>query len=390
SRLAIGSGLATDPDPLHAVEAACADARAGLGGAVCDLAVVFLSPHHIERVGDAVAALHAAIRPRVLIGCTGMWIVGGAREVEDAPAVSVFAAGLPDTQVVPFALEYARTPDGETFLGWPDELPADATALALADPFTFPTDDWLGRLADTHPALAVIGGMASGGRTPGHHRLIADTEVRNGGCVGVLIGGRVKLRSLVSQGCKPVGRPYAVTAAERNVMLSLGGSTPIERIRETYAAADAPDREAMQLGLHVGRVVDEYKTAFGRGDFVIRNVLGADESSGAVAVGDVVTIGETVQFHVRDAASADEDLRSMVGAAPRPEGALLFTCNGRGTRLFGVPDHDAAIVSDSFGAPLAGFFCNGEIGPVGGRNFLHGFTASLALFYDSASGDRDR
>ncbi|MGH2726774.1 MAG: FIST signal transduction protein, partial [Actinomycetota bacterium] len=351
----------------------------------CDLAVLFVSPHHIERVGDIVSALHAALRPGALIGCTGMWIVGGAREVEDEPAVSVLAASLPDTTVVPFALEHAQTPDGETFLGWPDEVPDGATALALGDPFTFPTGDWLERLADTHPGLEVIGGMASGGRAPGHHRLIMDTEVRNGGCVGVLIGGRVAVRALVSQGCKPVGQPYAVTAAERNVMLSLGGEKPLDRIRETYAAADEADREAMQLGLHVGRVVDEYKTAFGRGDFVIRNVLGADESSGAVAVGDAVTIGETVQFHVRDAASADEDLRSMVGAAGRPEGALLFTCNGRGTRLFGVPDHDAGAVARRLGPlPVAGFFCNGEIGPVGSRNFLHGFTASIALIVPRA------
>ena len=383
SRLAIGAGLATDPDPQRAVEAACAEAMAGLDGGPCDLAFLFVSPHHIPRVADAVAATHAALRPGTLLGCNGMWVVGGSREIEDAPAVAVWAAHLPETQVVPFALEHAETPDGEAFLGWPDTIPDGATALALADPFTFPADDWLARLADTQPGLELIGGLASGGRAPGQHRLIMNTEVRNGGCVGALIAGRVKVRSLVSQGCKPVGQPYAVTGAERNVLLSLGGQTPLDRIRETYAEADASDREAMQLGLHVGRVVDEYKTEFRRGDFLIRNVLGADEQSGAVAVGDVVNIGETVQFHVRDAASADEDLRTMVGAVDRPAGALLFTCNGRGTRLFGVPDHDAGIVTGAFASPLAGFFCNGELGPVGGRNFLHGFTASLALFYDS-------
>jgi len=283
---------------------------------------------------------------------------------------------------VPFALEYAETPDGAAFLGWPDTVPDGATALALADPFTFPAGDWLARLGDTHPELGLIGGLASGGNAPGQHRLILDTEIRNGGCVGALVAGRVKVRSLVSQGCKPVGQPYAVTGAERNLLLSLGGETPLDRIRETFAAADATDREAMQVGLHVGRVVDEYKTAFGRGDFVVRNVLGADERSGAIAVGDMVGVGETIQFHVRDAASADEDLRTMVGGVERPAGALLFTCNGRGTRLFGVPDHDAGVVTRAFGSPLAGFFCNGELGPVGGRNFLHGFTASLALFYD--------
>ena len=380
--LAIGSGLSTDPDPELAAQAAAEEARAALGGASCDLAFLFVSPHHLAGVERIVLAVHALLRPSTLLGCSGMWVVGGAREVEDAPAVSIWAAHLPETTVIPFGLEYAETPDGVTFLGWPDDVPVGATALALADPFTFPASDWLARLSDTHPELELIGGLASGGNAPGQHRLIVDTEIRNGGCVGALIAGRVKVRSLVSQGCKPVGQPYAVTASERNVLLGLAGEPPLERIRELYASADAVDREAMQMGLHVGRVVDEYKTEFRRGDFLVRNVLGADERTGAVAVGDLVGVGETIQFHVRDALSADEDLRSMVGGVDPPAGALLFTCNGRGTRLFGVPDHDAGVVTQAFGSPLAGFFCNGELGPVGGRNFLHGFTASLALFYD--------
>lgn len=380
--LAIGAGLSTDPDPERSAQAAAEEARAALGGGSCDLAFLFVSPHHLPAIERIVLAVHALLRPRTLLGCSGMWVVGGAREVEDAPAVSIWAAHLPDTTVIPFALEYAETPDGQTFLGWPDDVPPGAAALALADPFTFPASEWLARLSDTHPEVELIGGLASGGNAPGQHRLIADTEIRNGGCVGALVAGRVKVRSLVSQGCKPVGQPYAVTAAERNVLLGLAGEPPLERIRELYASADAVDREAMQLGLHVGRVVDEYKTAYGRGDFLVRNVLGADERTGAVAVGDMVGVGETIQFHVRDALSADEDLRSMVGGVDRPAGALLFTCNGRGTRLFGVPDHDAGVVTQAFGSPLAGFFCNGELGPVGGRNFLHGFTASLALFYD--------
>jgi small ligand-binding sensory domain FIST len=383
NRIAVGAGLSTETDVERATRVACEEALAGLGGEPCDLAFLFLSPHHLASAMIAVATVHAVLAPRTLLGCSGMWIVGGAREVEDAPAVSVWAGHLPETDVVPFALEYGTTPDGETFLGWPDAVPDGATGLALVDPYTFPADDWLARLNETLPGLAMIGGMASGGGMPGAHRLIVDSEVRNGGAVGALIAGRVKVRALVSQGCKPVGRPYAVTAAEQNVLLSLGGQPPLERIRETYREAEESDREAMQLGLHVGRVVDEYKTAYGRGDFLVRNVLGADEQTGAVAVGDRVEVGTTVQFHVRDASSADEDLRTMIGAAARPAGALLFTCNGRGTRLFGVADHDAGIVAGAFGAPLAGFFCNGEIGPVGGRTFLHGFTASLALFYDA-------
>lgn len=378
-----GAGLSTDPDPVAAVRAAIAGATAPLGGASCDLAFLFVSPHHAAALPLLLGAARIELEPGVLLGCAGLWIVGGAREVEDQPAVSVWVAHLPDTKLQPFALTYDRTPDGDSFLGWPDEIPDGATAIALADPFTFPAGEWLERLNETHPGLLVIGGMASGGRAPGETRLILDDEVLWNGCVGALVSGATKVRALVSQGCKPIGDPFAVTAAEENVLLSLGGRPPLDRLKETFARSDERDRRAMQVGLHVGRVVDEYKTEFRRGDFLVRNVLGADESSGAIAVGDRMQLGETVQFHVRDADSADTDLRELVAAADQPAGAIMFTCNGRGSRLFGVPDHDASIVAEALGGSLAGFFCAGELGPIGGRNFLHGFTASLALFYES-------
>lgn len=383
SSLRVGAGLSTDPDPERAVRAACADALRGLAGESCDLALLFVSPHHLPSVMEMVATVHELVRPGALLGCTGVAVVGGAREVEEEPAASVWAARLPDTRVETFALDHRLTADGESFLGWPDAVASEAAAVVLADPFTFPADEWLPRVNDEHPGLTVIGGMASGGHAPGEHRLVVDREVRNGGAVGALVAGRVRVRALVSQGCKPIGRSYTVTGAERNVLLELGGRSPVERLQETFLQAGEADRAAMQRGLHVGRVVDEYKTEFRRGDFLVRNVIGADEESGAVAVGDHVSVGEVVQFHVRDASSADEDLRGMIATVERPAGALLFTCNGRGSHLFGVPDHDARIVTETLAVPLAGFFCAGELGPVGGRNFLHGFTASLALFYES-------
>ena len=378
-----GAGLSTDADPVTAVRAAAAEALTSLAGAFCDLAFLFVSPHHAAAMPVVLGAAQDALKPGALLGCSGLWIVGGAREVEDEPAVSVWAAHLPDTEVTSFALTHDRTPDGDAFLGWPDEIPADATALVLVDPYTFPAGSWLERLNAHHPGLLVIGGVASAAAAPGETRLIRDNEVLWNGCAGVLVSGRTKVRALVSQGCKPVGDPYAVTGADQNVLLSLGGQPPLERLKETFAAVDPEDREAMQVGLHVGRVVDEYKTEFRRGDFLVRNVLGADETSGAIAVGDRMQVGETVQFHVRDAESADADLRAMVSSVEQPVGAILFTCNGRGTRFFGAPDHDASIVAGALGPALAGFFCAGELGPVGGRNFVHGFTASLALFYSS-------
>lgn len=378
-----GAGLSTEPDTAAAVIEAATQALAPLEGSSCDLAFMFASPHHAAALPIALAVAHSTLQPRAILGCVGIWIVGGAREVEDSPAVSVWAAHLPETAVVPFTLTYERAPDGDVFVGWPDEIPDGATALVVADPYTFPAGAWLDRLNDAHPGVLVIGGIASGGSSPGETRLIVGNEILAEGCAGVLIAGRTKVRAAVSQGCKPVGEPYAVTAAERNVLLELGGRAPLDRLKEIFATAGSGDRQAMQTGLHVGRVVDEYKTDFQRGDFLVRNVLGADDESGAIAVGDRVQIGETVQFHVRDAASADADLRAMVAAVERPAGAVLFTCNGRGTRLFGIPDHDASIVAEALGTSIAGFFCAGELGPVGGRNYVHGFTASLALFYES-------
>jgi small ligand-binding sensory domain FIST len=178
-----------------------------------------------------------------------------------------------------------------------------------------------------------------------------------------------------------VGDPYVVTRAEGNVIAEIGGTPSLVRLDELFRCLDDRDRELVQQGLHIGRVIDEHKADFGRGDFLVRNVVGADRATGAIAIGDVVPVGSTVQFHVRDAASADEDLHGLL-AGLRGDGALVFTCNGRGTRLFGRPDHDAEVVADVVAGAAAGMFCAGEIGPVGRRSFVHGFTASVAIFRD--------
>jgi small ligand-binding sensory domain FIST len=380
--LAIGAGLSTLDGALAAAEAACTEAGAALGDGDVQLAFLFFSAAYAPAAIEITEIAHKILAPRALLGCTAQAVIGGSREVEQAPAVAVWTARLPATSILTFGAEF----DPETsFSGFPAALPADATVLMLADPFTFPTDRLLAEINERTPGLQVLGGIASGAIGPGQSRLVLDTEVRNGGAVGAVLSGGVVVRPLVSQGCRPVGSPATVTRADRNVIIELGGQTPLERIRDMFGAADPAERALMQQGLHIGRVIDEYKTEFRRGDFLIRSVMGADPESGAVAVGDYVEVGETVQFHVRDAGSADEDLKTMLATvAQPPAGALLFTCNGRGTYLFGVPDHDARAVQASFGRlPLAGLFCAGEIGPVGGRNFLHGFTASLALFTDA-------
>jgi small ligand-binding sensory domain FIST len=243
----------------------------------------------------------------------------------------------------------------------------------------------LARLEDDQPGIPVLGGVASGGAGPGDNRVFLDDRSYESGAVAVLLHGGVRIRSVVSQGCRPIGRRFVITKAERQVIAELGGKPALAQLNEVYAELSPEEQQLVQQGLHVGRVLNEQQEDFGRGDFLVRNCLGADRASGAIAIGDYVRIGQTVQFHVRDAVTADEDLRDLLAAARHEAGeaaaALLFTCNGRGTRLFDQPDHDARALETACGdIPVAGFFAQGEIGPIGGRNFVHGFTASLALF----------
>jgi small ligand-binding sensory domain FIST len=383
ARAAVGAGVGDDAGA--AVEAALVTVLADLDGARSDLAVVFLGAAYADRAEDVRRRVADALSPRVLIGVTAQGVVSGPGEIEQDASVSVWAAHLPGAVLTP--LRFAA-PGGAAGAGpapeWPD-LPADAHGLVvLADPFTFPAGALLAWAAHSRPGLPVSGGIASGARRAGDVRLLLDGAVLADGAVGVAIGGDVALRHVVSQGCRPVGQPFVVTKAERNVIAELAGAPAADRIREVFDAADAEDRALLRQGLHVGLVIDEYADEHEQGDFLIRGVIGAHPETGAVAVGDVVRVGQVIRFQVRDARSADEDLRALLddlAAAPgRAAGALLFTCNGRGERLFGVPDHDAGLLSAALGgAPVAGFFAGGELGPVGGSSFLHGFTASVLV-----------
>ena len=371
-------GLSEHPVPSQAVGEAVGQVLEAMSDERPDLVVAFTSPHHVGAIEDIAGSIRGLLDPTVLIGGTAGAVIGGGREVEDSPAISLFAARLPATLLTPVRLEVVPTPDGPSLVGWPDH--PDGTMLLLADPFTFPADAFLDRVNEDLPKLQVIGGLASAAMQPGGNRLILDEEITDSGAVGVVLAGGVEIRTVVSQGCRPVGKPYVVTKSDRNFILELGGKPALERLQETATAANDEERELMRRGLQIGCVVDETRLEFGRGDFLVRGVVGADQRSGAIAVGDTIEVGRTVQFQVRDASSADEDLRDLLTAADA-DAALLFTCNGRGHRLFGESDHDAGVVDQLLGPlPLAGCFCAGELGPVGSRNFLHGFTASLALF----------
>lgn len=389
-----GCGASTHSELDLAVRDAAVAARADLGGAgpaggeEADLGVVFVSAAYGSALRPLLEHLADLVPARHVLGVTCEGVIAGEREYESGPAVAVWLARLPGAWIEPLSLEYSQTPDGGMFAGWPDgladRLPTNAALVLLADPFSFPVDALIKRLEEEHPGLPIVGGMASGSSRPGGNTLVIGSRTYDSGAVGVLVGGSVRVRPVVSQGCRPVGRPLVITRAEDNLIVELGGAPALERLREMYGELDDRDRELVRSSLHVGRAASEYRDTFRRGDFLVRNVLGADPDSGVIAVGDLVRAGQTVQFHVRDATSADEDLRELLAGSPPevdPAGALVFTCNGRGSRLFAEPHHDARCLQRCLGPlPAAGFFAQGEIGPIGKRTFLHGFTASIAVF----------
>ena len=372
------SALSEHPVTAHAVGEAAGHVLERVGPRP-DLVTLFVTPAHAGALEDAAAAVRAVLEPSVLVGCAAVSVLGDGREVEEGPAVAVWAGRTGPT--VPVRLGVTSTPEGPAVTGWPAEPGFEPRALLLvADPFSFPAEALFAGLARRHPGLPVLGGNASAARGPGGNRLALDDGVHTDGAVGALLGPGVDMTAVVSQGCRPIGQPYTVTRAEHNVVYELGNQPAYQRLVETCRTGLSEEELALvNRGLHLGLVIDEHKTDFGRGDFLVRNVMGADPENGAIGVNDIVEVGTTVQYHVRDAATADEDLRTLL-AGREAEGALVFTCNGRGVRLFGRPHHDAQVVEELlYPAASCGFFAAGEFGPVGGRNFVHGFTASVAL-----------
>jgi len=382
------SALSEHPDPAEAAGEVIGSVLERLGTEP-DVAAVFASPQHRDAFGDIAAAVNRMLRPGVLVGTTAVAVLGGSREVEDTPAIGLWAARL-TARPRPVRLQATRTASGIALQGLSASTfePGDALLL-LADPFSLPVDAIIDALAEFEMpgasealSVPVVGGMASAANTPGGNRLVLDDEVMASGGVGVILPGAVATRSVVSQGCRPIGEPMIVTRAEGNLVMEIAGRPALDRLDDLVRAADAEERSLLASGLQIGIAIDEHRETFERGDFLVRGVVGADRIQRALAVGDRVEVGTTVQFQVRDAVAADEDLRAMLADATG-DAALVFTCNGRGQRLFGEPDHDARVVHDTLGSPaLAGMFCAGEFGPIGGRSFVHGFTASVLLFRD--------
>jgi len=385
--LQFASAVSTFPETKVAVEQNCPQVLDKLDGSV-DLAFVFFSLDHASNVAQLARDVAKKLGTANVLGCTGESIVGRGQEIEEGPAFSLWAASLPDVKLQTMQLQFERTADGSPISGWPEDLedkwPDGSSLLMLGEPFTFPADVLLERVNEEHAGVPVVGGMASGGHSPGMNRLVLGEQSFTEGAVAVLLSGDIELRTIVSQGCRPIGSHFIVTKAERNIIFELGGKPALQQLQEIFDQLANREKAMVQEGLHIGQVVSEYQDTFEQGDFLVRNVLGIEED-GSIVVGGYVRVGQTVQFHIRDGESADGELKQLLAAtrddhSAEPLGGLLFTCNGRGTRLFSEPHHDALAIQQTLGdLPLAGLFAQGEIGPVGGRNFVHGFTASIAL-----------
>ena len=358
-------------------------------GRTPDLTFVFVTHHHAKSFSTLAASIRDRLGGGLVLGCTGETVIGGAQEHEDGPAIALWSGVLPGADLLPFQLDFAETPDGVMCGGLPDDLGTRAAetraVLLLGEPFTSVPQSVLDLLADELPDVPVIGGMASGGN-PGENRLFLNDQEVEQGAVGVVIRGGPQVRTVVSQGCRPIGSPFVVTKAERNVVYELGGASPMQRLQELYHLLPPRDQKLVEGGVHIGIALNEYQETFHRGDFLILNVIGVDKKSGALKAGGLIRVGQTVQFQIRDGETADADLKRLLerhsSMYPHlPAASLLFSCNGRGTRMFSTPHHDAALIQEHLGPlPLAGIFAQGELGPVGGKNYIHGFTASVALF----------
>lgn len=386
ARPAAASALSTH----HDTSVAARNIASRLGEHVvdgCDLLLLFGSFQHRAALAHAGATIRDAIGARTLLGTTAESVLADGVEIEGRGCLAAVALRLPGVEVHPFRIgseESSLLNGAKVARGLREHLhvgPDHRLTLLLADPFTTPTAALLQQLGpiDGLSPVHVAGGLASGASQPNCNVLLLDDRAESAGVVGVSLSGAVRASTMVSPGCRPIGQPMVVTRSEGNVIKELGGRPAIAAAQEMADRLSAQDRALVSQGLLLGLVIDEYKPRFGRGDFLVRGLLGGDRNSGAIAVGDVPRVGQTVQFHVRDRDAADQDLRLLLDAEQldsRPLAALLFTCSGRGTRLFQGRHHDARLLHERLGrAPLAGFFAAGEIGPVGGRPLLHGHSA---------------
>jgi small ligand-binding sensory domain FIST len=365
-------------------------------GRLPDLAIVFASAHHRSHFPRLPSLLADQLGDCPIVGCSGGGVIGGGREVEERPGLSITAAALPGVTVrTRHLLQTGLPPTFAPIDAWREALGVTdvdpAGLIILSDPYSFATEPFLHELDRVFPDAVKIGGLASGGRNPGEHALFADGLAHRSGAVCLTLAGSIRIDSVVSQGCRPIGEPFFVTRARGNLLLELDGRRPVDAIRTLLETLKPHDQALSKHSLFLGVAMRETQTQYLQGDYLIRNLIATDPSSGALWIGAELKEQNIVQFHLRDAETAAYDLEQALARLDRlpewrrPSGSLLFSCLGRGLTLYGQPDHDTHAFRRHVGdVPLGGFFCNGEIGPVQGRTFVHGYTSAFALF----AGDR--
>jgi small ligand-binding sensory domain FIST len=370
------------PDTEVALAEVCAGAETQLQGAAADLVLVFMSPHHRAGWDKMAVDLTERFDSATVLGCSAGGVIGGGREVEAAPGLSLVAAHLPDVGIHGFAMDDSEVPaPNEAAAAWTERLgldPAqDPTFLLLPDPYTCEASKLLAGLDLAFPGQVKLGGLASGGKAPGTHRLLLDGTVRRSGLVGVALVGDLEVDTVVAQGCRPVGPSLVITAAKENVLISLDGLPAVVQLERVFAGLGKEENDRFKSGPMVGLA-----PLPGSSDYLVRNLTGLDRASGVLRVNASVQVGQEVRFHILDAAAARKALSSRLQVCEsEPAGALLFSCMGRGARFFGLPDHDTELFHARVGAaPLGGFFCSGEIGPMHGRTCMHGYTSAFGLF----------
>lgn len=360
-----------------------------------DLIVGFISPQFREYFESVPALVEEALGPKVFIGCSAGGLIGGGKEVEQKPCVALTAAELPDVELKPFHITNAMIPDLDGPADKWEKLVGvkrsdDPSFIILPDPFTVHSDDIISGLDYAFPKSVKIGGLASGANHPGLNALFLNDKSYREGVVGVALTGNIVVDTVVAQGCKPVGKPLRVTKSKKHILYELDGEPAIVVLKKVLEGLSGFERDLARDAMFLGVVMNESKDQHKAGDFLVRNILGIEQNSGALVVGERLDDARTVQFHIRDAATSADDLRFLLkkyrdeklnGDANGVKGALLFSCLGRGSYLYGRENHDSDCFRDYLGpVPLGGFFCNGEIGPVGSSTYLHGYTSSFGIF----------
>ena len=385
------SAMSRNKNWREAIAETASHIKKDLDGKSCDVLIAFVSEKYedFDPAGFSNVLSHF-IPSGVMIGCNSGGIISDSREVEMEPALSVLAMHLPNVKVFPFQLsegDIASLEKGSDLINRLDVYPPDKPRfIVFADPMTFDVVKYLQLSNEGYKGLPIVGGLASGAVMGMPNWVFLNGVTYYEGMVGMAMTGDIQFEIIVSQGCRPVGKPYVITKAESNVLYELAGRPALEVVQDLIQGLSPKDKKLAEFSLSVGLVMNEHQSVFKRGDFLIRNLVGFDPDANSLMVGSLLKVGQTLQFQVRDAEASAEDfdhfLQEMKKAPkPSPRGGMLVSCCGRGRNFYGKPDHDAKAIQSLQGPlPITGFFANGEIGPVGPKNFVHGYTSSLVIF----------